>query len=51
MDVTGKSVWSKDVKNSQTSIDIDLNQNTAGIYFIEITNNGERLYSNKLLKQ
>jgi hypothetical protein len=51
MDVTGKSVWNKEVTNNATSVEIKLNQNTAGIYFIEITHNGERLYSNKILKQ
>ena len=51
MDVTGKTVWTKSVNNSSTSVLINLNQNTTGIYFIEVINNNERIYGNKILKQ
>ncbi|MGB1004201.1 MAG: T9SS type A sorting domain-containing protein, partial [Salibacteraceae bacterium] len=51
MDITGKTVWTKNVNNNSTSVLINLNQITAGIYFIEVTNNKQRVYSNKILKQ
>ncbi|MGB1004328.1 MAG: LamG-like jellyroll fold domain-containing protein [Salibacteraceae bacterium] len=50
MDVTGKIIWTNQAINT-TSVLINLNNHTTGIYFIEVTSNGERVYQNKIMRQ
>ncbi len=50
VDVTGKIVWVKNNNNGNNQINIDLNNVVSGIYFIQLSNNGERMYSNKVVK-
>ena len=48
MSVTGTLVWSKNNVNNN-SLQIDLNGVSSGIYFIQVINNGERVYTNKIV--
>ena len=47
--VTGTVVWTKNNVNSN-SVQIDLAGVSSGIYFIQIINNNERVYLNKIIK-
>jgi hypothetical protein len=51
LDVTGKVVWSKNNIGGSTQIEIDLNNLSSGIYFIRLENNGNRIYTNKIVNR
>ena len=49
MDISGKLIWTKSSLNKVNQVHIKLNDISSGIYFIEVLNQNERLYSNKIL--
>ncbi|MFT6324731.1 MAG: hypothetical protein ACJAWO_002298 [Halieaceae bacterium] len=50
MDVTGKVVWHQTKIDHQTSTNISLENVTNGIYFIEVLDKNQRIFSKKILK-
>jgi hypothetical protein len=50
MDVTGKVVWTQTNINGNSSVFINLNNMSTGIYFLNVVNNNNRLYYSKIIK-
>lgn len=51
MDVTGKIIWTSSTLDGVQSFRIPTDELSQGIYFIELINENERRYTNKILKQ
>tara|TARA_R110002050_G_scaffold97893_3_gene203434 strand:+ start:18618 stop:27962 length:9345 start_codon:yes stop_codon:yes gene_type:complete len=51
VDVTGKVIWSKTNINNDLQIMIDLSHVSAGMYILELRNDNERIYQNKIMKR
>ena len=51
LDLTGKTVWTKTNLDKTNSITISLKGISSGMYILELRNNSERIYQNKILKQ
>ncbi len=51
LDITGKTVWSKSNLTGSTSEEINIQELSTGIYFIEVINKNKRLFATKVLKR
>ena len=50
IDITGKTVWSKNQSSSTLSLSIDINHLQTGIFILRITNDTHNIYHHKILK-
>ena len=51
LDVTGKIIYTKTNMTNSASIEVSLPNVASGVYFIELINNNQRIFSSKFMKQ